>query len=174
MPIIRYCLASCTAALLFAAPTWAATNTLAASRAPVHISADHFRFDQPKGIGNYSGNVIVTQAKLIIKGAKLTILAPQNGTLKKLTMTGNLAAFQDVTTTGKAVSGQALRMEYDPAKQQIVLLGKARVEQSGNTFRAARIVYDIRHDLVDAGAPGQRIEATFKPASATTGTAHKP
>jgi len=154
-----------TAALLCVAPLPAVAQTPAASRAPVHISADHFHFDQRKGAGNYSGNVVVTQGKLVIKGDKLDILAPGNGPIQKLTMTGAPATFEDVTADGKHINGQSKDMVYSPAEQRIVLTGDARLQQRGNAFHASRIVYDIRRDLVDAGAPGQRIEATFTPAT---------
>lgn len=175
MPDIRhYRLTLCCAALLCAAPSFAATNTPTSSKAPVHISADHFRFDQQKGLGDYSGKVVVTQDKLVIKGDKLIIVAPNNGPIEKLTMTGAPASFEDTTADGKQVMGQAQNMEYNPVNQRITLTGEARVKQNGSTFRSARIVYDIRRDLVDAGAPGQRIEATFAPASSTTKTTPKP
>lgn len=154
-------------------PTAALAQTAApvSSKAPVHISADHFRFDQKKGVGNYTGNVVVTQDKLIIKGARLDILAPANGPIEKLTMTGTPAHFQDTTPNGKNINGQAATMVYSPGSQRIVLTGKAQLQQGGNTFRASRITYDLRQDLVDAGAPGQRIEATFTP---TNGKASGP
>lgn len=139
-----------------------------ASKAPVHISADHFRFDQKKGVGNYTGNVVVTQDKLLIKGARLNIVAPANGPIEKLTMTGSPAHFQDTTPNGRHITGQAGTMVYSPGAQRIVLTGQARLQQGGNTFRASRIIYDLRQDLVDAGAPGQRIEATFTPATGKT------
>ncbi|MEJ2478697.1 MAG: lipopolysaccharide transport periplasmic protein LptA [Acidihalobacter sp.] len=154
-----------TAALLCVAPLPAVAQTPAASKAPVHISADHFRFDQHKGTGNYNGNVVVTQDKLLIKGNKLDILAPNNGPIQKLTMTGTPATFEDTTADDKHITGRAKNMIYSPAEQRIVLTGDAQLQQRGNTFRASRIVYDIRRDLVDAGAPGQRIEATFTPAT---------
>jgi len=155
-----------TAALLCLAPLPAVAQTPAGSKAPVHISADHFRYDQQKGIGNYNGNVVVTQEKLVIKGDKLNILATNNGPIQKLTMIGTPAHFEDTTVDGKHITGQAKNLVYSPADQRLVLSGDAQLEQRGNTFRASRITYDIRRDLVDAGAPGQRIEATFTPATA--------
>ena len=143
----------------------AQTGTPVSSKAPVHISANHFRFDQKKGVGNYTGNVVVTQDKLVIKGVRLDILAPANGPIEKLTMTGSPAHFEDTTPNGKHINGQADTMVYSPGVQRIVLTGKASLQQGGNTFRASRITYDLRQDLVDAGAPGQRIEATFTPAN---------
>ena len=155
-----------TATLLCLAPLPAMAQTPTGPKAPVHISADHFRFDQQKGAGNYSGNVVVIQEKLVIKGDKLDILAANNGPIRKLTMIGAPAQFEDTTVDGKHITGQAKSMVYSPADQRLVLSGDAQLEQRGNTFRASRITYDIRRDLVDAGAPGQRIEATFTPATA--------
>ncbi|MEJ2632944.1 MAG: lipopolysaccharide transport periplasmic protein LptA [Acidihalobacter sp.] len=157
-----------TTALFCLAPLPAAAQTPAAPEAPVHISADHFRFNQQKGTGNYSGNVVVTQDKLMIKGDKLDILAPNSGPIQKLTMIGTPATFEDTTAEGKRITGQAKNMVYNPAEQSIVLTGDAQLQQRGNAFRASRIVYDIRRDLVDAGAPGQRIEATYTPATGKT------
>lgn len=158
------------AAALGLLPGLAAAQTPVASKTPIHISADHFRFNQKKGIGDYLGKVIVTQDKLLIKGDKLNIIAPNNGPIQSLTMTGAPATFDDTTTDGKHIAGQASKMVYSPASQRIVLTGHAQITQGSNNFRSTHIVYDIRRDLVEAGAPGQRIEATFAPAGQTAKT----
>ncbi len=138
------------------------------SKTPVHISADRFSLDQAKDIGTYSGNVQVTQGELRIDGAKLIILLAKKGGIEHLTMNGAPARFKDVGKNGKTIIGQAMEMTYIPSDQRIVLKGKARVEQNGNTFQANRIVYDVQKGSIEAGAPGQRIEATFTPAHALT------
>ena len=133
--------------------------------APVHISADRFSLDQAKGVGTYEGQVVVTQQGLTLYGAKLRILLAKKGGIRRLTLFGQPARFTDARAQGKPVSGQARQMTYTPSDQRIVLSGDAVVEQAGNTFHAARIVYDTRQGTVEAGAPGQRIEATFAPPS---------
>lgn len=149
---------------------WAPVSLAAplTSKAPVHIRADQFSLDQAKGIGTYSGNVQVTQGKLRIDGTKLIILLAKKGGIERLTMNGAPARFRDVGKNGKLIIGQAMEMIYIPSDQRIVLKGKARVEQNGNTFQATRIVYDVQKGSIEAGAPGQRIEATFTPAHTTT------
>ena len=67
---------------------------------------------------------------------------------------------------GKPVHGQASRMDYQAAQDRITLTGKARVEHAGDTLASERIVYNLKTEVVDAGAGGgDRVRMTLQPRS---------
>lgn len=142
--------------------------------APVHVSADHFHFDQKTGIGIYTGRVRVQQNSLTIEGERLTVVAPPNAPVERLGMEGAPARFSDVTPKGRKVDGHAAHMRYLPDSQQVHLDGAAELTEGANTFSSAHIVYDTKTGVVTAGAPGQRVEATLVPGQQTAPAAGKP
>ena len=56
-------------------------------------------------------------------------------------------------------------MEYFAQEQKIILLNKAHVRQSGDTFSSDKINYDIAKDIVTAGdgSPSDRVHITIQP-----------
>lgn len=142
--------------------------------APVHVSADHFHFDQKSGIGVYTGRVRVQQNSLTIVGERLTVVAPPNAPVERLSMEGTPARFSDVTPKGRKVDGHAAHMRYLPASQQVHLDGAAELTEGANTFSSAHIVYDTKTGVVTAGTPGTRVEATLVPGKQTAPATGKP
>lgn len=133
------------------------------NRTPIHITADHFHFNQSTGIGVYTGRVHVTQGVLTIKGNRLTVIAPPNEPVEHLRMDGSPATFHDVTPKGKTVNGHAQHMHYLPNKHLVQLEGQAKLIQSRNTFSSNHIIYNTQSGVVIAGSPGNRVKATLVP-----------
>lgn len=133
------------------------------NRTPIHITADHFHFNQSTGIGVYTGRVHVTQGVLTIKGNRLTVIAPPNEPVEHLRMDGSPATFHDVTPKGKTVNGHAQHMHYLPNQHLVQLEGQAKLIQSRNTFSSNHIIYNTQSGVVIAGSPGNRVKATLVP-----------
>ena len=64
------------------------------------------------------------------------------------------------------MKARARRIEYDIASEEIVLQGKAVLEQGKDRFASDRIVYDRKRGLVKAGARAkgrQRVHIRIDP-----------
>ncbi len=131
--------------------------------APIHISANQFSFNQKTGRGNYRGRVVVIQVKLKLTGDKLDIRTTVKGAITQLTLIGHPAQFRDVTPSGKPIDGHAGKILYRPGEKTIVLNGDAFIQQNGDTFRSAHIVYRPTTGEILAGQTNQRVQAEFTP-----------
>ena len=100
---------------------------------PINIQADHgdFRAD-PKndsnGTGTYTGHVVITQGSITLTADK-AVLHVVNNELDTADMTGSPATFQQQPDKGAMIHGQADEITYDASKNQIDLIGNARLVQ---------------------------------------------
>lgn len=131
--------------------------------APIHISANQFHFNQKTGRGSYRGQVVIIQVKLKLTGDKLDIRTTAKGAITQLTLIGHPARFQDVTPSGKPIDGHAGKILYRPGEKTMILDGDAFIQQNGDTFRSAHIVYRPTTGEILAGQAGQRVQAEFTP-----------
>ena len=141
----------------------------------VDLEADAADIDEKRGVSVYRGNVLYTQGSIRMSAATMTIHAP-GGDLSKVVLEGGPARYSWQPSKGASrVKAKGKTIEYNIAKDQVVVLGDGEVVQGGDTFRSDRIVYDMNGDRVKAGgavkAGGKkkgeksrsRVKMTFQP-----------
>lgn len=144
---------------------------------PLEIEADRAELNETTGVGVYRGDVRITQGSMVLTADTVTVIAPGRR-LQKIIAEGDKSTFRQ-TDAGEGAPGEddpgeddlwaeALRMEYEPGKNRITLLGKAFLRRAKNDFAAERIVYNIRRRVVDADDPDGdgRVEMTLVPEDA--------
>lgn len=155
----------CLFILVLASPTaWALKSD---KSKPVEVEADNFNLDETKQLTVYSGNVIITQGSMEIKANEVTIYGSRGNTDKVIAI-GNPVKFKQ-QPDGKQglIRGQAQRFEYLVNKDTLILINKATLWQTGNTFSSDRIIYDSKRSLVKAGdntSGSKRVKITLQPA----------
>ncbi|ORU91990.1 MAG: lipopolysaccharide transport periplasmic protein LptA [Cycloclasticus sp. symbiont of Bathymodiolus heckerae] len=165
MKLIKFNVIFITLALFtFSSPLWALSSD---KSKPVEVEADSFNLDDAKKVTVYSGNVIITQGSMEIMADKVTIYGAR-GTTDKVIAVGKPVKFKQ-QPDGKQgiIRGEAKRFEYLVTKDTLVLLDKATLWQSGNTFSSDRIVYDSKRSIVKAGdkkSGSKRVKITLEPA----------
>ena len=158
-----------TSVLLMASSTLslaAPTNT-PDNKQPVNIQADQLQASEKAGKSIYSGNVVVTQGSLTIKGDQIEVLHPK-GKLSQAITTGTPAIFKRYNQTEKAwVNGKANRIEYDTKAKTVLLIGDAEVEQPGkHKISGSKLFYDLEKQLLNANSSPEdkkRVSVTFTP-----------
>ncbi len=148
------------------------------SAQPIRIQANAATLDDKRNTAVYTGNVIITQGSMRLTGSRVTLSSDANGELNKMVTQGGPATYQQTPEANKApVKARAQTIEYYAADERVVLIDKAFLEQSGNTFQGDYVSYDIPAQVVDAGrntssgASGAesngngRIEITIQPRS---------
>lgn len=147
------------------------------------IISDQAEIDRRQGSIVYLGNVVLTQGTLTIEADRLVILQ-QDGVVQSARAEGTPARYQqliEMDASPTQATGQ--RIDYQALKRLITVSGNAELQQQGNVFSGARIVYDISSETVSADSdiqdpkastitpnstPPQRIKVIIKPASVTT------
>ncbi|GGU70753.1 lipopolysaccharide export system protein LptA [Pseudomonas laurentiana] len=138
---------------------------------PIRIQADNAQLDDKKGIATYTGDVIITQGSMMIKGNTVTITRSAAGDIDVVTSVGNLAYFEQQQSAAKAdkMQGYAVQIQYQALKDLVVLTDRAKVINEGNTTEGEKIVYNTKSQVATAGrgsnitAPRPRIDMVIQP-----------
>jgi len=128
---------------------------------PMYIEADRAELNDRTGVSTYRGGVQVSQGTMVLNADTLTI---HNRKRQIITVVaeGKPAQFrQRPDNQTEDVKANADRIEYRGPDEQLILLGGAKVWQAGNVFQSDRIVYDMKHNVVNAG--GEHSEMTDQP-----------
>lgn len=150
--------------MVSSSPIWALSSD---KQKPIEVEADSFNLDDAKKITVYSGNVIMTQGSMEIMADNVTIYDAR-GTTDKIIAIGKPVKFKQQPDDNQGlIRGEAKRFEYLVSKNTLVLINKATLWQSGNTFSSDRITYDSKHSIVKAGdkkSGSKRVKITLQPA----------
>ena len=119
---------------------------------PLNIEADQLKIDEKKGSSIYSGHVKISRGSLLIKGDRVIIQTEKNNGLKSIQVEGSPASFRQRNDEGQLISAQAQKMMYQNHSGVLTLNQDAELVQKQNTFRAEKIIYNTRTDIVQAGA----------------------
>lgn len=151
---------------------WAATllpATAAAleadDRQQIEIRADRWWLDDRTGLAHFEGQVLVTQGSRRTEGDTLVVTYDEKGEVERLVVEGNPARFR-MRPEGEEsdVTGAARTIRWLQAKQRVILLGEAHLEQADSHFSSERIVYDLsREKVVAGGDEGDRVHIVIQP-----------
>ena len=97
--------------LLASAFALAQQNT---SQLPIDLKADSGEYDAAKGIATYTGNVVITQGQMNLKGDRVVIRL-DGGEVTSLEAWGNLATFHYVPANEPPIDGEGEYMKYTVA-----------------------------------------------------------
>ncbi|AHZ75467.1 lipopolysaccharide transport periplasmic protein LptA [Pseudomonas shirazica] len=138
---------------------------------PIRIQADNAHLDDKQGVATYTGDVIITQGSMMIKGNTVTITRSASGDIDVVTSVGNLAYFEQQQSAAKPdkMKGWAVTIQYQSQKDMVILTDRAKVENEGNTTEGEKIVYNTQTQVATAGrggnvtSPRQRIDMVIQP-----------
>ena len=141
---------------------------------PIRIQADQAHLDDKQGVATYTGDVVITQGSMMIKGNTVTITRSASGDIDVVTSVGNLAYFEQLlkATDQKPVQAYAVTIQYHAQQNRIVLIDQAKVlSPDGNSTEGEKITYDTVKQIANAGrangskvtAPRPRIDMVIQP-----------
>jgi len=123
---------------------------------PLYLEADNAEMDEAKLTSFYSGNVIVRQGTMEIHADQVSIEHAADKRPQLVIALGQPATYkQALEGEQKPIEAQAMRMEYQADKNEIILIDQAVVFQGTDTFHSDRIVYDRASAKVRAGSSAQ-------------------
>ncbi|WP_137720032.1 lipopolysaccharide transport periplasmic protein LptA [Methylobacillus flagellatus] len=152
---------------------------------PINLEADSVQVNEAKKISTYSGNVILTQGTLMIRGDKLVVREDKEG-FQHSTSTGNPTTFrQKRDGSNEYMEGSALRIEYDGRMDKVQLFNKAWVKRGEDVVHGDYISYDASSEYAEVigggsqaagntGAGGGRVKAVIQPKKKTTDSSTPP
>jgi lipopolysaccharide export system protein LptA len=131
---------------------------------PIHIEADRATLSEKGNQSIYEGNVRLRQGTLHLQGDHMTVLLTDNE-VDKIILTGKPATLQQ-NQGDTDQHAEANNIEYSASNENVILLGNARVWQTGGEeFRSERIVFNLNDNTVNAGGTTtrDRVHITLQP-----------
>ncbi len=135
---------------------------------PIFIESDNATSDDANKVSVFTGNAVLTQGTLVIKGDKLVMKEDPEG-FQYGTAYGNPASFrQKREGLDEYIEGYGLRIEYDGKADKVELFDKARMKRGQDDVRGDYISYDGKTEFFNvkgAAANGQpsRVHAIIMP-----------
>jgi len=140
---------------------------------PIDLEADTVTVNDAKKTSTYTGNVILTQGTLIIRGDKLVIREDKEG-FQHSTSYGNPTTFkQKLEGKSEYMEGSAQRIEYDGRMDKVQLYTKAWVKRGDDIVHGDYIMYDANAEYAEVigggsqtdtpSAPNGRVRAVIQP-----------
>ena len=129
---------------------------------PIHLEADRVTVDDAKQISTFSGNVLLTQGTLTMRGDRMEVRQDKNG-FRQGTIWGNLAYFrQKRDGYDDYIEGWAERVEYDGRADKVQMYNRATLKRGQDEVRGQYISYDSNTEFF-------QVDGTSRSASAKPG-----
>lgn len=152
---------------------------LADRNKPVNLEAEQVSIDDAKQISTFTGNVVLTQGTLMIRGDTVVVKQSNEG-LQHGTATGKPASFrQKRDGVDEYIDGYGERIVYDSAKTTLDLFGNARMKRGQDEVSSEHITYNSTTEIFRAngltsntpGAPRKgRVRVVIQPKNDTVPT----
>lgn len=136
---------------------------------PIQVNAQRMEWNNQQQLATYTGQVEVVQGELQLKSEQLQLQRGAQGELTRAEARspGSLAYMRDLADINEPeVEAWAETIDYQPAAEQVILTGNARLTQGQDSFRGHRLIYnlttqDIRAEQAATDAP--RVEVILTP-----------
>jgi len=122
------------------------------SRAPIDLSADRAEAQDRSDRAIFAGNVVVRQAALTLKTARLTIAYASAGGID----INRIDASGGVVVTSPSETARGNFATYDLDAGLITMIGDVRLEREGSSLSGGRLVIDLNSGraTMDGGLRG--------------------
>ena len=148
----------CAAALLFGTPVQAEK---ADRNKPIHLEADRVTVDDAKQLATFTGNVVLTQGTMVMRGDRMEVRQDKSG-FRQGTMWGNPAYFrQKREGYDDFIEGWAERVEYDGRADRVQMYNRAILRRGQDEVRGSYISYDANTEFFQVD--GATKSASSKP-----------
>jgi lipopolysaccharide export system protein LptA len=130
---------------------------------PIDLEADTVTVNDAKKTSTYTGNVILTQGTLMIRGDKLVVREDNFG-FQHSTSYGNPTTFkQKLEGKNEYMEGSAQRIEYDGRMDKVQLYTKAWVKRGEDIVHGDYIMYDANAEFAEVIGGGSKAATPATP-----------
>lgn len=130
---------------------------------PIELEADSVQVNDAKKTSTYTGNVILTQGTLVIRGDKLIVREDKEG-FQHSTSYGNPTTFkQKRDGKNEYMEGSAQRIEYDGRMDKVQLFTKAWVKRGEDIVHGDYIMYDANAEYAEVISGGSQAATPATP-----------
>ncbi|HSH97433.1 MAG: lipopolysaccharide transport periplasmic protein LptA [Methylophilaceae bacterium] len=150
-------------ASLFLLASFASFAEKADRQKPIDIEADTVTVNDAKKTSTYTGNVILTQGTLEIRGDKLIVREDKDG-FQHSTSTGMPSTFkQKMEGKDEYMQGNGQRIEYDGRMDKVQLYTQASVKRGDDVIHGDYIMYDANAEYAEVLGGGSQVATPSVP-----------
>ena len=126
---------------------------------PIHLEADRVTVEDAKQLATFSGNVVLTQGSMVIRGDRMEVRQDKAG-FRHGTMWGSLAYFrQKRDGYDEFIEGWAERIEYDSRTDKVQMFNRAMLKRGEDEVRGNYISYDASTEFFQVTGGGAKSAA---------------
>ena len=133
---------------------------------PIQIESNKASLDEDTGISVYTGNVLLRQGSLVLRGDRMTVYI-KDDRVDRVVLEGAPASYVQRLEDGESdQQAEAGRIEYQAAALRMILQQDARIWREGSEeFSSNRIVVNLRDNTLNAGgdSPDSRVRIILQP-----------
>lgn len=137
---------------------------------PMQVQAQRMQWNNQKQLATYHGNVEVHQGELLLKSVQLKIQRTATGELQQAIATSpkGQAYMRDLPDAAEPeVKAWGEVIDYLPAKNLVILTGKAKLIQGEDSFTGHKLTYNLITQDIQAeqkSSSDSRVEVILTPA----------
>lgn len=149
--------------LLTAPCAWALSTD---SQQPVYIDSDSQQLDLKSNKVTFVGNVTLKQGSININAEKLIVIRDaKSGEIQEIQGFGDLATFSQLTDEGKTLYGEAKKLNYQMAQDQLTMTDQAMLSQDDSVIKSKQIRYRISEQklIADSNNSSGRVSTVLQP-----------
>ena len=127
---------------------------------PIHLEADRVTVDDAKQLATFTGNVVLTQGTMVMRGDRMEVRQDKEG-FRQGVMWGNLAYFrQKREGVDELIEGWAERVEYDGRNDKVQMFNRAMLKRGQDEVRGNYISYDANTEFFQVNGGGSKSVAS--------------
>jgi lipopolysaccharide export system protein LptA len=130
---------------------------------PIHLEADRVTVDDAKQLATFTGNVVLTQGTMVLRGDRMEVRQDKNG-FRQGTTWGNPAYFrQKRDNADDMIEGWAERIEYDSRTDKVQMFNRAMLKRGQDQVQGSFILYDSATEFFQVTGTSPSSTGSSKP-----------
>jgi lipopolysaccharide export system protein LptA len=143
---------------------------------PMDVNADRFESNVKEGASVLTGNVRIVQGSLKIESERAEVHQdPAQQKVNRAVLNGEPARLEQDLDDGGHMVARAKQIDYDLAKETVVLTGNVIVEQPRGELRGEKVTYEIATGKLTGSGEGaaSRVQMRLNPGTGEKSTDEK-
>ena len=129
-----------------------------------HIQANYIKQLPQQNQTTLLGHVTIDQGSTHIRANKIYVYRSTQGETKKIILYGKPASYKTLTEKNKTpMTAIAQKIIYYPEQHKIILIGKAHIDQNGNTIIGPHLVYNTETQTLLSNTQGEHTILILQP-----------
>lgn len=153
---------ACALALVLAA---APASALKSDRdKPLDVAADSLETTEGQSRTTLQGNVKITQGTLVVESDRAVVHRGRNDAIDRAVLDGRPATLEQDLDDGGRMKARARQIDYDLARDIVVLTGDVVIDQPRGELRGAKVTYEMATGkLTGASGDSGRVHLRMNP-----------